>query len=104
LASSIGAGSLRTYLVRVDGTPVATARLASGDGVAGIFGVGVVAEQRRRGLGSLVTAVATRAGLAAGHKLVWLSVSEANEAAIRVYRQLGFEPAFEWSRWVISAA
>jgi len=104
LASSIGAGSLRAYLVRVDGTPVATARLAAGDGVAGIFGVGVVAEQRRRGLGSLVTAVATRAGLAAGNKLVWLSVSESNEAAIRVYRQLGFQPAFEWSRWVISAA
>jgi len=104
LSDTISAGSLRAYLVRVDGAAVATARLAAGDGVAGIFGVGVVPEQRRRGLGSLVTAVATRAGLAAGNKLVWLSVSESNDAAIRVYRQLGFQPAFGWSRWVISAA
>jgi ribosomal protein S18 acetylase RimI-like enzyme len=104
LSDSLSAGSLRAFIVRVDGAAVATARLAAGDMVAGIFGVGVVPEQRRRGLGSLVTAVATRAGLAAGNKLVWLSVSESNDAAMRVYRQLGFQPAFEWSRWVISAA
>ena len=104
LSYSVSSGWLRAYLVRVDGEAVATARLSAGEGVAGIFGVGVVPEQRRRGLGTLVTAVAARAGLAAGNKLVWLSVSELNEPALRVYRQLGFQPAFEWSRWVISAA
>jgi ribosomal protein S18 acetylase RimI-like enzyme len=103
LSYSISAGWLRAYLVRVNGAAVATARLAAGDGVAGIFGVGVAASERRRGLGTLVTAVATRAGLAAGHKLVWLSVSELNDPALRVYRQLGFQPGFTWSRWVISA-
>ena len=63
----------------------------------------MIATERRRGLGSLVTAVATRAGLAGGNKLVWLSVSELDNPALRVYRQLGFQPGFEWSRWVVSA-
>jgi ribosomal protein S18 acetylase RimI-like enzyme len=103
LSYSISAGWLRAYLVRLNGEAVATARLAAGDGVAGIFGVGVVPEQRRRGLGSLVTAVATRAGLAAGSKLVWLSVSELNDPALRIYRQLGYQPGFSWSRWVAAA-
>jgi ribosomal protein S18 acetylase RimI-like enzyme len=103
LSYSISAGWMRAFLVKLNGEAVATARLAAGEGVAGIFGVGVIAKERRRGLGSLVTAVATRAGLAAGSKLVWLSVSELNDPAVRVYRQLGFQPGFEWSRWVVSA-
>jgi ribosomal protein S18 acetylase RimI-like enzyme len=103
LSYSISAGWMRAYLVRLQGEAVATARLAAGSAVAGIFGVGVVPDQRRRGLGSLVTAVATRAGLAAGNKLVWLSVNELNDPALRVYRQLGFQPGFHWSRWVVSA-
>jgi len=103
LSYSISAGWMRAYLVRLNGAAVATARLAAGDGIAGIFGVGVATGERRRGLGTLVTAVATRAGLASGNKLVWLSVSELNDPAMRVYRQLGFQPGFEWSRWVISA-
>ena len=103
LSYSISAGWMRAFLVRLNGEAVATARLAAGDGVAGIFGVGVIAKERRRGLGTLVTAVATRAGLASGNKLVWLSVSELNDPAVRVYRQLGFQPGFEWSRWVVTA-
>jgi ribosomal protein S18 acetylase RimI-like enzyme len=100
LANSIEAGSLRAYLLRLNGQPVATARLARGDGVAGLFGVGVVEHARRQGLGTLVTAVATRAGLAAGSSLVWLSVNEANAPALAVYRRLGFQPGLHWTRWL----
>jgi len=52
LSYSISAGWLRAYLVRVNGAAVATARLAAGDGVAGIFGVGVAAGERRAVIGS----------------------------------------------------
>jgi ribosomal protein S18 acetylase RimI-like enzyme len=103
LSYSLSAGWLRAYLVRLNGEPVATARLALGEGTGYIFGVGVVAEQRRRGLGSLVTAVATRAALAGGNRLVWLSVNELNDAALGVYRRLGFQPGLSWSRWVVSS-
>lgn len=103
LSYSLSAGWLRAYLVRLNGEPVATARLALGDGIGCIFGVGVVPEQRRRGLATLVTAVATRAALAGGNRLVWLSVNESNDAALGVYRRLGFQAGFSWSRWVASA-
>ncbi|HUG47049.1 MAG TPA: N-acetyltransferase [Candidatus Limnocylindria bacterium] len=93
-------GQFRAYLVRLRGAPVATARLASGKGVAGIYGVGVAAAHRRQGYGSLVTAIATRAGLAGGGKLVWLSVDETNSPAINLYRRLGYQPIFSWTRWI----
>ena len=57
----------------------------------------------RRGYGRLITAVATRAGLATGHSLVWLSVDEGNTAAVELYRSLGYEPSISFSRWAAPA-
>ncbi|CAN5820012.1 hypothetical protein BH24CHL6_BH24CHL6_01930 [soil metagenome] len=104
ITAGVEAGELRAYLVRLRGEPVATARLAAGRGVAGIFGVALAAGHRRRGYGSLVTAIATRAGLAAGNGLVWLSVEEGNTPALNLYRGLGYQPSFAWTRWIGSAA
>jgi ribosomal protein S18 acetylase RimI-like enzyme len=103
VAAAVEAGELRAYLVRLQGRPVASARLVSGEGVAGIFGVAVAADQRRRGYGSLVTAIATRAGLAGGGRLVWLSVEESNKPALALYRGLGYQPSFSWTRWLGTA-
>jgi ribosomal protein S18 acetylase RimI-like enzyme len=96
LVDSIEAGTQRAYLVRVGGEPVATARLVPGDGVAALHGIGVEASHRREGYGSLITTVATRAALAMGNRLVWLSVAEANEAARALYEGLDYRPAFRW--------
>jgi len=103
LAAAVDEGRLRAFALRSRGALVATARLATGDGVAAIFGVGVLAEHRRQGYGALVTAVATRAGLASGGGLVWLSVDERNLPAVELYRGLGYQPSFAWHRWVGSA-
>jgi ribosomal protein S18 acetylase RimI-like enzyme len=103
LAAAIERGDMRAFMVRLDGRVVASARLSQADGVAAISGVGVAVAQRGKGFGSLVTAVATRAGLAMGNRLVWLSVDERNEPAMRLYRRLGYEPAFSWSRWGATA-
>jgi ribosomal protein S18 acetylase RimI-like enzyme len=100
LAAGLQDGSLRAFLVRSGGTPVAIARLSLLAGSAGLYGVGVAAERRREGLGSFVTAVAMRAALARGGSLVWLSVEESNPAARNLYEKLGFRPAFGWSRWM----
>lgn len=104
LADALVRGALRAYLVRLDGQAVASTRLSAADGVAAISGVGVAPDYRGKGFGSLVTAVATRAGLAMGSRLVWLSVDERNEPALRLYRRLGFEPSFSWSRWGATGA
>ncbi|MEX2546392.1 MAG: GNAT family N-acetyltransferase [Chloroflexota bacterium] len=103
LATAVAAGGMRAFIVRLLREPVASARLVPGDRVAGLGGIGVAASQRRRGYGRLITAVATRAGLATGHGLVWLSVDAANTAAVELYRSLGYEPSFAWSRWAAPA-
>jgi ribosomal protein S18 acetylase RimI-like enzyme len=64
-----------------------------------LHGIGVAERHRRRGYGRMITAIATRAGLATGHALVWLSVDDANTAAVTLYRSLGFAPSFAWTRW-----
>lgn len=102
LADAVASGATRAFIVRQIHDPVASARLVPGAVVAGLHAVGVVKRHRRRGYGRLVTAVATRAGLATRHKLVWLSVDDDNVAAVSLYRDLGYEPSFAWSRWVAS--
>jgi len=103
LAHAVQDGTIRAFLLRLVHEPVASLRLTSGPGVASLSAVGVAARHRRRGYGQMITAVATRAGLATGHKLVWLSVIEENVGAVALYRSLGFEPSFAWSRWAAPA-
>jgi ribosomal protein S18 acetylase RimI-like enzyme len=99
LATALATGRLRAWVAWLSGEPVAVARLAQGDGVAGLQGIGVVAGRRRQGLGSLLTAVATRTGLTLGNRLVWLSVRDDDPGAGEMYRRLGYRRAFGWSRW-----
>lgn len=102
LAIAVEAGATRGFIVRLAGEPIACARLVPGEpgsGVASLHAIGVAERHRRRGYGRLITAVATRAGLATGHKLVWLSVDAGNAAAIAMYRGLAFGFTFSWTRW-----
>ena len=103
LARSVSNGTTRGFLLRLVGEPIASARLVPGPSVAALHAIGVAARHRRRGYGRMITAVATRAGLATGHRLIWLSVDEANHGAVQLYRSLGFEPAFTWTRWAAPA-
>jgi ribosomal protein S18 acetylase RimI-like enzyme len=100
LATALEGGRLRAWVLRLRGEPIAIARLSQGDGVAGIHGLGVAREWRGHGYGTLMATVATRAGMATGNRIVWLSVDETNEVALHVYRKLGFAHAFGWSRWL----
>src|SRR4051812_33111908 len=103
LAESVAAGTTRGFLLRLRGETVATVRLVPGPMVAGLHAIGVDPRHRRRGYGRMLTAIATRAGIATGHRLVWLSVLEENAAAIKLYTSLGFEPTFRWTRWLAHA-
>lgn len=102
LATALGTGSLRAFVVRVDDEPVAVARLSQGEGVAGIYAVGVREPWRGQGYGTLITTIATRAGMAVGNRIVWLSVEDGNDAARHVYQKLHFRDAFTWARWLAS--
>ena len=59
-----------------------------------------IEERRGQGYGTLITTIATRAAMATGNRLVWLSVREDNDAAVSVYSSLGFARAFSWTRWL----
>jgi hypothetical protein len=79
-------------LLRVDGLPVASASWgAVSDGVTEIAGVGTIHSHRRRGLGAIATAYATRQAFElAGATLAWLTPGD--EGSDRIYRRLGFTP------------
>lgn len=100
LRASLGIPGRRAYLVAVNGRYVATTRLTVVGGMASLTSVGVLPEERGRGYGRLITAVATRAGLAAGARLVWLAVAPDNLPALRLYESLGYRPAFDRSLWI----
>ena len=97
---AIEAGRLRAYLVRVADEPIATARLWTFGDLACLDGLGVVPHARRRGYGTLVATVATRAALATGHGLVWLEVAADNAAARAMYARLGYDQVLEWRLYV----
>jgi ribosomal protein S18 acetylase RimI-like enzyme len=100
IGSALEAGTLRAWVVWLGDEPVAVARLSQAEGAAGLQGIGVVKGYRGQGYGTLITTVATRTGMATGNRLVWLSVREENEPAVRAYDSLGFGRVFSWTRWL----
>lgn len=102
IARALESGMLRAWVVWLGDEPVAVARLSRDEGAAGLQGIGVVEERRGQGYGTLITTIATRTGMATGSRLVWLSVREDNEPAVRTYTSLGFERVFSWTRWLVT--
>ncbi|MGZ4115821.1 MAG: GNAT family N-acetyltransferase [Gaiellaceae bacterium] len=78
----------RTFLATVDGVPAAASALVVSGNVAGLYNVGTAGAFRRRGLGTLVSLAALRAGQARGCEL---GVLEATPDGESIYRSLGFE-------------
>jgi ribosomal protein S18 acetylase RimI-like enzyme len=100
LRDALTTGGLRAFVVRLDGEAIAVARVSQGVGVAGIYALGVARAWRGQGYGTLLATISTRAGMATGNRIVWLSVEDDNASARHVYDKLGFQPAFGWSRWL----
>lgn len=89
----VDAPGFRLLLARLDGEPVGVVCgvRSSGRGgeSVGVFGVGVLAAARRRGVGAALVVHAVRWGLATGADLAWLNPD--TDAAVRLYARLGFE-------------
>jgi hypothetical protein len=89
--ASLGHPWFTHYLVRLDGAPAAVARRATFDGATYLSSIGTAGWARRRGLGGLVTRIASADGLAAGSDWIYLGVFAENTGAIGVYERSGFE-------------
>lgn len=75
------------YVGFADGVPVATAEMAAGGGVAGLYNIATLAAQRRRGYG---TALALRPLLDAREQGFRTAVLQAAAHGVRIYERLGF--------------
>ena len=81
-------GTLRTAVARIDGTVVAVASAIPVDGVAEVVAVATLPQARRRGLASMVTALAVEAAADLGASTIFLSAGD--RGATRLYERLGF--------------
>ena len=84
---------IRLYVGYVEEEPVATAELAVGGGVVGLYGVSTRAAHRGRGYGSALTAQPLLDARAAGFRT---AVLQAAADGVGVYRRLGFETFGEY--------
>ncbi len=87
-AGILGEPGHHFLLGRLDGVPVACAKVRAVAGTAYISGITVVPAQRGRGVGSAITAAAARLALAARPRAVWLS---AGSQLHGMYGRLGFQ-------------
>lgn len=88
---SLGHRWFTHYLVRLDGQPAAVARRATFDNLSYLSSIGTASWARGRGLGRVVTGAAVHDALLEGSAWIHLGVFADNDAAIKLYRRIGFE-------------
>lgn len=79
-------------LIAVAGTHLVSRQ----ESMAALGNVVVHPEERRRGLGSLVSYATTKALLDDDYRLIVLNVRQDNKAALKIYRKLGYRPVGEF--------
>ncbi|KRD45084.1 hypothetical protein ASE38_13915 [Cellulomonas sp. Root930] len=94
-ADPTGPGEIGWWGVEVDGALAGVVGVSARGGVDGrpswhVHGLGVVPTLRESGMGTALTAAATRAGVLAGASWVSLGMYAENDTARRIYRRLGF--------------
>ncbi|MEZ5391400.1 MAG: GNAT family N-acetyltransferase [Bryobacterales bacterium] len=76
------------YLASRDGRPVATSAMCLLEGLAGIYCVATVPEERRKGLGAFMTAEPLRRAEKIGYGV---GVLQSSTSGYPVYEKLGFK-------------
>jgi ribosomal protein S18 acetylase RimI-like enzyme len=91
---------VKAYVAELDGTAVATAIAIHLERHVGIFNVATLRQQRRRGFGTAVTALAVGEAFDDGAEIAWLQSSELGRG---VYEALGFRLVESWKCWASAA-
>jgi ribosomal protein S18 acetylase RimI-like enzyme len=101
IAKNIASDTRHYYLARLDGTPIGALNLILGEDDAGIFGFGVVPEQRGRGYGRQILARVIQYALAAGPRQVFLEVAPENDRALGLYQSVGFRETKRYDYYIL---
>jgi len=80
--------AIQFFLVTCEGRPVATTVCCLLDGVAGVYCVATLPEERRKGFGAFATAEPLRLARRRGYRV---GVLQSSESGHPVYRRLGFQ-------------
>ena len=83
---------LRHYVGLIDGRAIASATFFLSAGVAGVWHIGTLASERRRGIGAAMTLAGLRDARTLGYRVATLYASE---LGLGVYRRLGFRECNE---------
>jgi len=81
-------GNVRVYGIEKDGQIVSTSIVIYADGVAGVYCVSTLPEERKKGLGAYVTAEGLRLAQGKGYGV---GVLQSSEHGYPVYQRLGFQ-------------
>jgi len=84
------------FVASLEGKPIGETTLCCGAGVAGIYGVEVLEEFRRRGIGTALVQAALRQAQQLGHATAVLG---ATGMGLGVYARLGFREVCKLSFW-----
>lgn len=79
-----------------DGTPYAACMAVRYGDMVGLFEVVANPKLRRQGHGRAIVETALDWAASGGARMAWLQVVSANEAAIALYRQMGFESIYRY--------
>jgi ribosomal protein S18 acetylase RimI-like enzyme len=101
MAKHIASDTRHYYLARLDGTPIGALNLILGEDDAGIYGFGVVPEQRGRGYGRQILARVIQYALAAGPRQVFLEVAPENDRALGLYQSVGFKETKRYDYYIL---
>ena len=85
---SIFEPQFRTYLALLNGKPVGTSQLFLSEGVAGIYNVTCLPEERGQGIGSAITLAPLLEARQMGYRI---GILQASKRGYSVYRRLGFQ-------------
>jgi ribosomal protein S18 acetylase RimI-like enzyme len=90
IVKDVGSESRRYIIARLDGAPIGALNLQLDEKGGGIYGFGVLPEQRGRGYGRQILARTIEYALAEGRRPIFLEVAPENEQALGLYLSVGF--------------